>query len=344
MSGLFELSSSIKSFIEIKGQSGLVLDTPNSIANRFQLLQQSIVERDKYVAPIRAWLLENTLWYPIYREQYAGLALEHFLMHLLGAERIPEQLSNVQTLKYINNWSIANNSEFTRIVNMFINNLPNSPKKTAVIDFIDANPLPVVFHDIINILGKHQKVPELILLCLKSIFPRYSDNILNQIITSASKKVDLTVRDDNNIRLMISVKSLVEDNKEINLGSFPPRMIFGDIVQAIPAERSELGSGRLFRQYIANLTSQQRDLYIDRINNVTSLIFNDIVPVIVKRDLNRQKLTISVVDTETLSEVITNILTNPEHISNHACRIEGNAIRMSRDTFNEYSQVIEIEP
>lgn len=85
--------------------------------------------------------------------------------------------------------------------------------------------------------------------------------------------------------LRLSLKSLIPENQEVNVGSFPQRLLFAGLLTTIPNERKGLGSPERLLKVFKEI--QERNLwnvFTERFKYMVDAIFNNVHYLIVERD------------------------------------------------------------
>lgn len=336
MSWIFDLSTVLEKFMSEFDHHGVAKDIED-VEKRLETIERNI--KHEYAIPIKAWFLENTLWDEIYKEHYPAMALEKFLQILLGGRK-PSTV-NIQLHTYINKW-VHQHPDLS--INVFRRHILGGRPPSIIKDFFETNIIPNTRNNGIflmaadNVLtnsannGKYG-IRKLTKLFTDEIFNDFNKSAID-ISQSASQKVDIVIRDENNFpNLLLSVKSFAEDNPEVNLGSFPPKLLFSGIIDTIPSERTDLGSGSKFSKFIYQLEKEQITMFTERVRKFAKIIYHDLHLLMIIRDKHNQRITFEVVENECFINTIISIVSNPDKILEYNCRVEGNAIRFSRNAF-----------
>lgn len=344
MSWIFDLSTVVDKFLSEFNFEGRANDI-QEVEQRFDTLGEHI--KHLYAIPIRAWFLENTLWDEIYRTHYPALALEKFLEIYLGGTE--PKTGNIQVHKYIDHWVHQNPDE---AIELFKEHISGARPPAQIQECYREEIFPHINDEGIFIkaaltvnqyasVNSKYGIRNLTKIFTNRIFSDFIESS-DDITKSASQKVDIVIENEDKFpNTLISVKSFAEDNNEINLGSFPPKLLFSGIVDNLPSERTDLGSGTRFSSYINRLSDAKIAMFKQRVKDFVEIIYNDLHLVMLYRNQSTQSIDIEVVDNSHFISTITNIVSDPDKISDYECRVEANAIRFNKNAFKrEHPEVI----
>jgi hypothetical protein len=162
--------------------------------------------------------------------------------------------------------------------------------------------------------------------------PEHFVNVRDKIAGNKREKIDLLFNDTYGI----SVKTLMDRNKEINLGSFERTVVFDGLSvgqylterQALNPENVGLGSRsqlrRLFSLLNENSLYQQ---FIEKFIQMYEYIFSDDMILGIKKD---KKLLLYFFTGDEFTKVVTSRAKDPENLLEVINRWEGNSIRINR--------------
>lgn len=85
--------------------------------------------------------------------------------------------------------------------------------------------------------------------------------------------------------LRLSLKSLIPNNQEVNVGSFPQRLLFAGLLPTVPNERKGLGSSeRLLKVFKEIQGKNLWGVFSERFKYMVDAIFNGVHYLIIERD------------------------------------------------------------
>ncbi|MCD6371326.1 MAG: hypothetical protein J7L39_01245 [Candidatus Aenigmarchaeota archaeon] len=93
--------------------------------------------------------------------------------------------------------------------------------------------------------------------------------IIKRILRNKLEKGDLIIKD-----YILSVKTLVPSNKELNVGSFSSEALFKGFLKEVPQERLHLGSKPLLKKILKKIESEGKwEAFVRRFNIMVNEIF-----------------------------------------------------------------------
>jgi hypothetical protein len=145
--------------------------------------------------------------------------------------------------------------------------------------------------------------------------------------------------------LRCSLKSIIPDNNEINVGSFPQRLLFGNILDVVPDERKGLGSPKRLRGVFEEIQRKgKQDVFTKRFEYMVDAIFDDIHFIIIERYPEPDpKIVVYLVDSENFRNLLKErIVKGPEKLLEVWYRYELHSLRLRKEPIIEKGTKIEI--
>ena len=167
------------------------------------------------------------------------------------------------------------------------------------------------------------------------------DEFIDGVRRTALEKTDLYFQGSN---LKLSLKSLIPENEEINVGSFPERLLFVGFLETIPSERTELGSPQgLLRIFGVLRQNRLWEAFVDRFNYMVDAIFNDAHYVVIERD-PAPRVTVYVVKSGDFKDLLKSAASEgPDKLVEVWYRLELHSMRLRKEPVIRRGAKITIE-
>ena len=158
---------------------------------------------------------------------------------------------------------------------------------------------------------------------------------------AALEKTDLYFHGSN---LRLSLKSLIPENEEINVGSFPERLLFVGFLKTIPSERVELGSPQGLLKIFEELRQNRLwGVFVDRFNYMVDAVFNDVHCVVIERE-PKPRITVYVIKSGDFKDLLKSAAAaGPEKLVKVWYRLELHAMRLRKEPVIERGTKITID-
>ena len=177
---------------------------------------------------------------------------------------------------------------------------------------------------------------------VKRLLP-HVDDFINNVSRAALEKTDLYFPDSP---LRLSLKSLIPENRELNVGSFPPRLLFAGFLDTIPEERKGMGSASRLIEVFKHLQDGGNwDSFKERFKYMVDAVYDDIhFIVIIRYPMPNPKLVIYLIKSDDFRNLLkSKIDEGPEALTEVLYRFELHSMRLRRDRVLEVADKIEID-
>jgi len=171
--------------------------------------------------------------------------------------------------------------------------------------------------------------------------PNYND-FVQTVRRAALEKTDLYFRETG---LRLSLKSLIPQNQELNVGSFQPRLLFAGFLKVIPEERKGMGSARRLLILFNQIKEEGKwELFLERFKYMVDAIFDNIHFLVLERHpYPAQKLVVYTIESEKFRNLLkTKAEAGPEELTSIFYRFELHAMRLRKGPVIEVGEKIEI--
>jgi hypothetical protein len=166
-------------------------------------------------------------------------------------------------------------------------------------------------------------------------FPVYNkEDFKERVKRNRLEKVDVVING-----VVLSIKTLVPENKEINIGSFSAEALFGGFVSPIPNEREKLGSKPALLQIFKEIKKEGKwnDFRKKFEFMVDEIFFPDLVVCI---RYPKEKIELYFINANDFKLLLKNSLESPKEAIKVLNRFEAHALRLERDKILEKAKVI----
>lgn len=234
----------------------------------------------------------------------------------------------------------ANNNKFNNayIIYYLYNNISSeivSKRKTSSRDFEDV--IATIFNGSITDESKRDNSN-------KDSFYLENDTITNFAISNKREKTDIVF----NKNYFLSVKTLLNSNKEVNFGSFEKITLFSNFnVESYLYERKGTNSENLglgSKPRLLNLLNRIKDngsylKFQNRFNKLVEFIFSDDLIILIK---NKNSIDIYLIKGKDFINLLKSYSESPEKLISIVNRWEGNSIRINREPILSIGKKINI--
>lgn len=246
-------------------------------------------------------------------------------------DRKPKKLDEVKKFFEVLNNSIKSGNIDATIIGKYIyDNITNKKiryRKVSAINFEEF--LVTVFEG--HIVDKKTRTPEALGVDFGS------EEINRRVIRNKLEKLDIVLGSLN-----LSVKTLVPENEELNIGSFSAEALFRDFLPYTPNEREELGSKPLLKDKFKKFESEGRwDDFVKRFTKMVETIFQTDWVIAIK---NEKSLNVYLLPSKKFKKLLIKSVANgPESAIKILNRFEAHALRVEVKPFLKKSQKISVK-
>ena len=154
-------------------------------------------------------------------------------------------------------------------------------------------------------------------------------DFLSGVRRAALEKTDLYFPPPSKLRF--SLKSLVPENPEINIGSFPQRLLFMGFLKVVPNERKGLGSAKRLRAVLEDIERRGLwDAFVKRFSYMVDAIFNGVHLLVVERDPS-PRITIYLVESPSFRNLLKSAAREgPSRLTEVVYRYELHSLRVKK--------------
>lgn len=144
--------------------------------------------------------------------------------------------------------------------------------------------------------------------------------------------------------LRLSLKSLLPDNPELNVGSFPNRLLFVGFLGTVPDERKGMGSSKRLLSIFDRFKSENKwGLFLRRFDYMVDAIFDEIHFLIIERDSKPPQLVIYTVESSSFRNLLKGKAeAGPEELTSVLYRFELHALRLKKNPVVSIGEKMEI--
>ncbi len=209
-------------------------------------------------------------------------------------------------------------------------------RKTTSRDFEDV--LSIIFNGVITDEEKRGNLNE-------NNFYLENETITGFAVSNKREKADVRIGED----YFVSVKTLMQNNKEINFGSLEKTTLFSGFgVEKYLYERKGVNSDKIglgSKPRLLNLLNEihrqnQYEKFKKRFSDLVSFVFSDDLVILIK---DKKKINLYLVKGDDFIKLLKEYSDTPEKLVSVVNRWEGNSIRMNREPIMKIGKEINLD-